>query len=689
MPYTDEHRLIRLTTPLGDNQLIATAFQGREAISELFSFQIDARTESKTPVAFDDLLGQSVTVEIVMLQGNRFFNGIVVGVTQGIREEVHTQYKMEIAPSVWTLTRNSQSRIFQQMSVPDILKQVFTGKEVSYQLTGTYEPREYCVQYRETDFNFASRLMEEEGIFYFFQHTETGNTIVVGDSPQVFQNLTVAPAVKFDITTASGLADDRVLGWEKVQDLRSGKATLWDYQFQMPSQNCEADSQVQDTVAAGTISHKLKVAGNDQYEMYDYPAGYSKRFDGISKGGADQASELQKIFEDNTRTVKLRMKQETARALVIHGKSAHAGFTPGYNFQLSGHFTDSGAFTLVTVEHDARQPLGDQAKFTYLNSFDAIPAALPFLPARTTPQPFVHGPQTAIVVGNPGDEIFTDKYGRVKVQFHWDRQGKEDLNSSCWLRVATHWAGKQWGAIHIPRIGQEVIVAFLEGDPDQPIIVGSVYNADNMPPWTLPDNKTQSGIISRSSLEGSSPNYNQIQFEDKMGSEQINVQAEKDLNTVVENNETRKVGSAKASDGSRTTVIYNNETLTVTQGNQTTTVETGNQSTEIKAGNQSNLVDTGNQTNEIKMGNQTETLGMGNQSTTLKMGNQSTTLNLGNITTQCNMGSITLQAMQSITLQVGPNSIVIDLTGVTINGMMVSVQADAMCQIQGAITMIN
>jgi type VI secretion system secreted protein VgrG len=310
----------------------------------------------------------------------------------------------------------------------------------------------------------------------------------------------------------------------------------------------------------------------------------------------------------------------------------------------------------------------------------------------------VHGPQTAVVVGGPGDEIATDKYGRVKVQFHWDRVGTDDLSSSCWLRVATHWAGQQWGAIHIPRVGQEVIVAFLEGDPDQPIIVGSVYNADNMPPWTLPDNKTQSGIISRSTTGGSASNYNQIQFEDKISSEQINVQAEKDLNTVVKNNEVRTVGSSSADDGSRTTTIYNNETLTVTQGNQSTTVNTGNQSTEIKTGNQSNLVDMGNQTNEIKMGNQTETLDMGNQTTTLKMGNQSTTLNmgnqsttldLGNITTQCSLGSITLQAMQSITLQVGANQIVISMTGVTINGMMVSVEADAMCQIQGAITMIN
>jgi type VI secretion system secreted protein VgrG len=489
--------------------------------------------------------------------------------------------------------------------------------------------------------------MEEEGIFYFFQHTDSKNTLVLGDSPQVFQDITVAPQVIYDKFSGTGLVDDRVSDWEKVQDLRSGKSTLWDYEFEMPDKHCEATAQVQDTVQAGTITHKLQLAGNSGWELYDYPGGYTKRYDGIDKSGGDQSAELQNIFTDNQRTVKIRMGQETARGLTIHGRSLHPGFTAGYNFQLQSHFSDDGEFTLVAVEHDARQPLGDEVEFHYSNTFRAIPVALPFLPARTTPEPFVHGPQTAVVVGTPGEEIFTDKYGRVKVQFNWDRLGTDDANSSCWLRVATHWAGKQWGAIHIPRVGQEVIVAFLEGDPDQPIIVGSVYNADNMPPWTLPDNKTRSGIETRSSKGGSASTYNQIRFEDKMGSEEVNVQAQKDMNTLIKNNETR--------------VVKGTQTLTVT----------GDQSTEITQGNQSNLVDMGNQTNELKMGNQT------------------TTLDMGNITTKCSLGSITMQAMQSITLQVGPNSIVIDVTGVTINGIMVSVQASAVCQIQGTLTTIN
>ena len=665
MAYTDDQRSIQLTTPLGPNKLIASSFQGREAISELFFFNIDAMTEENDPIAFDALLGQSITVKIEMAQGDRYFNGIAIGVVQGKREEIFTNYKLEIAPSAWVLTRTTQSRIFQQKSVPDILKAVLTGLDVEYQLTGTYQPREYCVQYRETDFNFASRLMEEEGIFYFFQHTASKNTMVVGDSPQVFQDLTVAPQVNYDKFTGTGLADDRIWGWEKVQDLRSGKTTLWDYHFGMPDKNDEASTTTLETVQVGTVTHKLKVAGNTAFELYDFPGGYAKRFDGVSSSGGDQSSSLQEIFEDNTRTAKLRMSQETARSLTIHGRGSHAGFTAGYNFTLQNHFSDDGEFTLVAVEHQAQQPLGDDQPFEYVNNFSAIPGALPFLPARVTPEPFVHGPQTAVVVGTAGEEIFTDKYGRVKVQFHWDRQGSDNASSSCWLRVATHWAGKQWGAIHIPRIGQEVIVAFFEGDPDQPIIVGSVYNADNMPPWTLPDNKTQSGIMSQSSKGGTTTNFNQIRFEDKMGSEEVNVQAEKDMNTLIKNNETR--------------VVKGTQTLTVT----------GDQSTEIKQGNQSNLVDQGNQSNEIKMGNQTETLDIGNQTISLKMGNQSTTLNMGNITTQCSLGSITMQAMQSITLQVGGNSIVISQTGVTINGILVTITASGICQIQGSLTMIN
>jgi type VI secretion system secreted protein VgrG len=332
--------------------------------------------------------------------------------------------------------------------------------------------------------------------------------------------------------------------------------------------------------------------------------------------------------------------------------------------------------------------------FSYDNSFTAIPAALPFRPARTARIPFVHGVQTAVVVGPSGEEIYTDKYGRVKVQFFWDRQGQDNSSSSCWLRVATVWAQKQWGAVHVPRMGQEVIVAFFEGDPDQPVIVGAVYNADNMPPYTLPDNKTQSGIKSRSSLQGSDANYNEIFFEDKKGSELVRIHAEKDRSIEVEHDDTVWVGH------DRTSTIDHDETRTV-KNNRTTTIDVDETKT-VKG--KETITITGDQSRTVTQGNQTLTIDMGNQTNTLKMGNQSTEMSMGNQSTKCDLGAISMEAMQSITLKVGASKITIDQMGVTIEGMMIKVnaqiqlqeqalliqsQASALMQIKGGITMIN
>lgn len=311
-------------------------------------------------------------------------------------------------------------------------------------------------------------------------------------------------------------------------------------------------------------------------------------------------------------------------------------------------------------------------------------------------------------MGPPGEEIWPDKYGRIKVQFHWDREGTNDEKSSCWVRVATPWAGKQWGMIHIPRIGQEVIVAFEEGDPDQPLIVGSVYNYEQMPPYKLPDNKTQSGLKSRSSKQASATNFNELRFEDKKDAEQIYVHAEKDFDGVIENNESRKVGFEKKDKGNQSIEIFNNQELKVgcsqaSEGSQTITVykdrtetvETGNEMVTVKKGNRTVNVDTGNDTHQIKMGNRDVKIDMGNDTLTIKMGNQTTKLNLGKSATE---------AMQSIELKVGSSSIKVDQMGVTIKGMMVkiegqvqtevkglmtSVQGSAMTTVKGAITMIN
>jgi type VI secretion system secreted protein VgrG len=674
--YKNADRPLKLTTPLGEDALILIALQGREAISQLFHFELKTAWDNKTKLLpFDELLGKKVTVEYSPAKNKRYFHGMVCKVTQGGCDERLTYYSLEVVPDLWLLDRKMYSRTFQHMSVPDILKKLFTGLDVSYEMAGTFERREYCVQYHETDFAFASRLMEEEGIYYFFQHSSSGHKLVLGNTPQSHPELPYAPKAVWDQGPRTPFDEEVVFEWNKGQEIRSGKFTSWDYTFEMPTKNLEAERSIMDSVTVGTVTHKLNVANSD-LELYEYPGGYASRFDGINKSGGEQSSNLQGIFSDNKRTVGIRMQEEALSSLLIRGRGQHAAFTAGHTFEMARHYSDDGNFVLTSVEHDAEQPLtadDREQAFKYSNWFTCIPAGLPFRPSRVTPVPSVRGVQTATVVGPGGEEIYPDKYGRVKVQFHWDREGSDDVNSSCWVRVATFWAGTQWGAVHIPRIGQEVIVDFLEGDVNQPIIVGSVYNADMMPPWTLPENRTISGVKSRSSPKGGADNFNMMSFEDKKGQELVSVQAEKDLKTLVKHDESREVRN------DRVTLIKNDETQTVTN-NESITVEKGNQTIEIKQGNQSTTLDMGNQSTELKQGNQTTTLDMGNQSTAIKMGNQTIKLDLGKIETE---------AMQSIELKVGQSSIKIDQMGVTIKGMMIKVEAQIQCEVKAVMTQVS
>ncbi|HVO91613.1 MAG TPA: type VI secretion system tip protein TssI/VgrG, partial [Terriglobales bacterium] len=484
MNFTQENRPIEVTTSLGKDVLLLVGFSGQEALSRLFSFQLDLIADNKADVAFDKLLGQKITIRLSLPgKQNRYFSGICNRVSQGERKTDFTRYWLEMVPTLWELTKKAQSRIFQQISVPDILKKVLQGLDVKYEIQGTFHPRDFCVQYRETDFNFASRLMEEEGIYYFFKHSTSGHQMIVANTPLSHPNLTPENKIIYEEIEGGTRDEDRIQRWEKIQDWRSGKYVLWDHCFELPHKHLEAQAQIADTVQVGTVTHKHKVGGNDKLEIYDFPGEYAQRFDGINPGGAERPADLQKIFEDSRRTVGLRMQEETAPGLVIQGTSNCRHFVSGHKFVLQRHFNANGEYVLTSVSHSASQPdyLSGGSDFHYTNSFTCLPSATPFRPQRTTPKPIVQGTQTAVVVGPQGEEIFTDKYSRVKVQFHWDREGKNDEKSSCWVRVGTLWAGKQWGVIHIPRIDQEVIVGFLEGDPDQPIILGSVYNAREMP----------------------------------------------------------------------------------------------------------------------------------------------------------------------------------------------------------------
>jgi type VI secretion system secreted protein VgrG len=586
--YTQVHRPLQVKTPLGDDRLLAVGFSGSEEISRLFHFQLDLLAENDNAIAFDQLLGQPVTLRLDLPgdAGQRYFSGLCSRVSQGGRDPTFTSYHLEIVPKFWLLTRRAQSRIFQHLTVPDILNRVLEGLEVAFQLQGSWQPRDYCVQYRESDFNFASRLMEEEGIYYFFKHEAGSHTLVLANTPQSHPFVPERSTIVFEEVFGGKRYEDRVLSWRKVQELRSGKYVLWDHCFELPHKHLEADRPTQDAVQVGQVSHHLHVGGNDRLEVYDYPGEYAQRFDGIDKGGAEQPAELQKIFDDNQRTVGIRMQQEAAAGLAIEGTSTCRQFTSGHKFTLTRHFNADGPYVLTAVEHTASLSVdyrsGESGQYRYQNRFKALPLALPYRPPRQTPKPFVQGTQTAVVVGPKGEEIFTDKYGRVKVQFHWDREGKNNADSASWVRVGTPWAGKQWGMIHIPRIGQEVIVAFQEGDPDQPIIVGSVYNAEMMPPYELPDNMTQSGVKTRSSLNGTPANFNEIRFEDKKGGEQLFIHAEKNQDIEVENDETHWVGHDRGKTidhdeithvkHDRTETVDNNETITV-HGNRSETVD--------------------------------------------------------------------------------------------------------------------
>ncbi len=550
--YKQTNRQLKIVTPLGEDDLLLKGYTMVEGISQLFSIRIEMLAENKTKIPFDRLIGQKFTVKVLQPDESTYhnFNGLCIRFSQAEKDSIFTFYHAELVPDFWKWTRKTQSRIFQRMTVPDILKKVLSGLDVSWQLQGKFEPRDYCVQYRETDFNFASRLMEEEGIFYFFKHSDGSHQMVVANSPAAHENVPGDANIIYEELEGGVRDENRIWGWEKDQLWRSGKSLLWDHCFELPHKKLEAEEQIQSSASVGKETHKLKLAGNDAFEIYDWPGEYAQRFDGIDMGGGEQQGELQKIFQDNKRTVRIRMEEEAALSVVIRGYSNVKHLITGHKFKIKRHFNADGEYVVTTVAHTATFGADYRAEKDVLlgfeNSFTAIPSSIPFRPRRVTPKPVVPGCQSAVVVGPKGEEIFTDKYGRVKVQFHWDRDGKNDEGSSCWIRVAQLIAGRRWGASFWPRIGQEVIVDFLEGDPDQPFIVGVVYNADQMPPYlgNGPDPKHKNdnklmGVKSNTTTGGQG--FNEWRFDDTKDKEQVFIHAERNMDVRVKNDSMESV----------------------------------------------------------------------------------------------------------------------------------------------------
>ncbi len=527
-----------IQTPLGKDVLLLSSFTADEEISRLFKVTAELVHEGTAggdvPHVIDPatILGKAVLIQISQRDGTtRHFHGIVNRFEQRNRDDRFTHFQAEIVPELWLHTLNRQSRIFQNKTVKEILENVLKVQH-SIELTGTYEKRNYCVQYRETDFDFVSRLMEEEGIFYYFEHTANGHNMIIADAQQAHRNCPTKSTVTFDLDQADGEDFVSVVReWTVNHRLQPGKVTFWDHKFEIPFNKLDA-----------TQPTRFSLAATKDLEIYDYPGSYARKFDGIDSGGGEQSGELNRVFTDKTAFATKAMESIDAGYKVITGVGDMSSMTPGFKFTLENHPVSStnGAYVLTSVSHSAMQSPDYSSEDTvldpYNNAFNCIPVgneSPTYRPERLTPRPFVQGPQTATVVGPAGEEIFVDKYGRVKVQFRWDREGQVNQGSSCWMRVAQNWAGKKWGTMFIPRIGMEVIVDFIEGDPDQPIIIGSVYNADTMPPYNLPDEKTKSTIKTNSSTGGGG--FNELRFEDKKGSEQIFIHAQKDQDIRVKN----------------------------------------------------------------------------------------------------------------------------------------------------------
>ncbi|NTX52484.1 type VI secretion system tip protein VgrG [Myxococcus sp. CA039A] len=551
--------------PHGPDGLGVSGVSGSEGLSRLYDFRVDFFTVDAEPLEVAELVGQDALVTFSVRDfAARHVHGWVREVEALGMKTGRRRYRAHVVPRLWRLTQAHKSRIFQEKTVPDILKAVLkeNGIEVRAALSAAYAPREYCVQYRETDFAFLSRLMEWEGIFYFFEHAEDGHTLVLGDKPSAHAPLPQGKALPLRPSLGKAVVEEEYLSaLEVVHRLRPGAVHLKDYDFEKPALDVSGKTEAAEGVTA--------------LELYDYPAGYVTP--GVGKS-----------------TSSVRVEEATVGGRTLAGDSVAPRLTPGFllEVELSEEDVFAGEYLVTDVVHSGLQPDvsggSESLQGLYRNQFQLLPKAVPFRPRRKTPPPRIAGLQTATVVGPSGEEIHTDAHGRVKVQFHWDREGKRDEKASCWVRVGQPWGGPAWGDVWLPRIGQEVVVRFLEGDPDRPLVAGAVYNGSNMAPYPLPDEKTKSTRKSASSP--GSDGFNEVRVEDSTGAEEIFTHAQKDEDLLTENNKDQQVGGYESllvkKDRKRTvegfqSLLVKKHDVAVVEGNQSLLVEKDRESTTL------------------------------------------------------------------------------------------------------------
>jgi type VI secretion system secreted protein VgrG len=667
--YSQANRPLKVDTELGEDVLLLEGVSGGEAVSSPFAYTLDLLSEDPS-VAAAKVLRTPVCVTITGAAGERLIHGIVRSFTQLGHSDDLTFYRAEVVPWLWFLSLSTDCKIFQNLSVPEIVEQVFQElgyKDFQNKLIKSYPKRLFCVQYRETHLNFVSRLLEEEGIFYFFEHSKGKHVLMLADDNSAVKPCPGQPAARMATTAGAWQDEDVVLACESEAAVHAGKVTLRDYDPEQP-----------------LLSLESSVAGQEPEELYAYPGGYT-------------------VLEEGERYARLQLEAEEAQRQVIRGASTCRGFQSGYRFNLKEHFSRAAnqAYMLLELRHTARAGdyrSWDSTPIDYQNDFLAIPASVPYRPFRRMPKPRVWGSQPALVVGKKGEEIWTDSQGRVKVQFYWDRLGQKDENSSCWIRVSQPWAGKGWGSLAIPRIGQEVLVEFLDGDPDLPIITGRVYNADQTPPYEPGKGGVVSGIRSNTHK---GKGYNEMSMNDTAGKEMITIHAQYDMSTTVEHDDTQHIvtGNRKIDidTGTHTEKIKGDTSITIVSGTYKLDVAANTHTHHVAKDIIENY--DANQKTTVKNKITID----GGDEIFLKSGNSSIKLEKGGkITIQCKnlvmMGDVDMKASapkvdvtggDEAKFGVGNQQMTCDKTKVNVSGAAINASAVGMHEITGAVVKIN
>jgi type VI secretion system secreted protein VgrG len=591
-----------------EQQLLIESFKGREGLSQAYSFELLLVCED-SGVELKSMMGQLVTIEIELATGSpRYLAGYLTRFASIGSDGGMARYTATLNPWFSMLKNRFDTRIFQGNTVEEVVTQVFAlcpaFSRHEFRLTKPQKRYTYITQYRETDFNFVQRLLEEEGMFYYFEHTAEGHTMIICDDSSTLVPLPEQPQIRFHTASVTETADS-ITQWSGNRQLQSGKIAVQTFDYRQPNNPLPV-----------TMNSLNKQGDVENFEIYDFPGQYTH-------GTYDEGEAL----------VRLRVEALELKGKSFSGASNCRAMKPGYTFELLQHYDhDQGSaedrqFLLMGVESEGHNNYLNGHQASYYNTFTCVRKKIPFRPQLSTPRPTIPGPQTAIIVGPPGEEIFTDELGRVKIQFHWDRKGQHNDHSSCWVRVAQSGASGGFGSIQIPRVGDEVVVVFLDGNPDRPLVMGSLYNSQNTPPWSLPANKTQSGFLTRST-KGDGGTANFFRFEDKSGAEQIIMHAERNMDTEIEVDESHHVGA--------------NRTITVG-------------------------------------GTHTETI------------KKDTVMNVqeGSLTIQVDNQFIQVNAKQHIILQVGDSSITLTPDGIEIKGNSISTVSTGTTQITGAQVRVN